>query len=132
MDAWGYPLSLFTTNRWVTGETWRHAEDAITLLRHFEIDHAFPSWPTNRWITAMLRLHRPFIEGMLHHRDAVVTAWRAMHPEGDVFEDRRLDIIGTLPVSVEHLATRLAASIGSVERHGAFDRIGPTEAHASP
>lgn len=104
MDAWGYPQHLFTTNRWVTDETWYRAEDAITLLRRFEVDHAFPSWPVNRWITALLRLYRPLIEGMLFHRDAVVTAWRAAHPETDVFEDRRLDIIGILPVGSERNA----------------------------
>ena len=59
MDAWGEPIGLFACNRWVTGESWYAAEDVIRMLDRFEIDHAWPSWPANRWLGAMLRLYRP-------------------------------------------------------------------------
>lgn len=112
MDAWGEPIGLFACNRWVTGETWYAAEDVIRMLDRFEIDHAWPSWPANRWLGAMLRLYRPWIEGLLRHRDAVVEAWRRAHPGGDVFEDRALEITGYLPVSVPDLMAALVASAG--------------------
>ncbi|GAB4289253.1 MAG: hypothetical protein Kow0096_02040 [Thiohalomonadaceae bacterium] len=98
MNAWGYPIGLFATNRWVTGETWYRAEDAITLLDGFRIDHAAPSWPVNRWITAMLILFRPHAEALLRHRDRMVATWQTAYPEEDVFEDRRLEITGYLPI----------------------------------
>ncbi|WP_156885303.1 DUF6969 family protein [Acidihalobacter ferrooxydans] len=101
MDDWGYPLGLFATNRWVTGETWYPAPTLIQLLPRFEIDHAYPSWPTNRWITALLRLFRPHIEELLLHRDAVIQAWQQNHPEQDALEDRALEITGYIPISVE-------------------------------
>ncbi len=107
MDAWGYPTGLFATNRWVTGESWYEAEDVIAMLDHFSIDHARPSWPVNRWITAMLVLFRPHIEALLHHRDEVILAWQAAYPALDVFEDRRLEITGHLPVSVDAWVTQL-------------------------
>lgn len=100
MDDWGYPLGLFATNRWVTGETWYPAETLIELLPRYEIDHAYPSWPTNRWIGAMLRLFRPHVCALLRHRDATLAEWRRAFAEADVLEDRRLDITGYLPVSV--------------------------------
>ena len=50
MDAWGEPIGLFACNRWVTGESWYAAEDVIRMLERFEIDHAWPSWPANRWL----------------------------------------------------------------------------------
>ncbi|MBI4755028.1 MAG: hypothetical protein HY778_06310 [Betaproteobacteria bacterium] len=108
MDAWGEPMGLFATNRWVTGETWFPAADAIRMLGRFAIDHAFPSWPTNRWLGAMVGLYRPQIEALLRHRDAVIAAWMAAHPGEDVFEDRRLDITGHLAIDVESRVAALA------------------------
>ena len=101
MDEYGWPIGLFGTNHWVCGGAWRSAEEVIALLPRFQIDHAVPSWPVNRWIGAMMVLFRPHIEALLTHRDAVIDAWAKAHPEGDVFEDRELGVTGYLPISVE-------------------------------
>jgi hypothetical protein len=77
MDRYGHPIGLFTTNRWVTGETWYKADDVRAMLDRFVIDHAYPSWPANRWITAMVRLFRPQIEVLIRERDAKLKAWAA-------------------------------------------------------
>lgn len=112
MDAWGEPIGLFATNRWVTDEDWFSASDVIKFLPRFEVDHAFPSWPVNRWLGALLRLYRPWIEGLLRHRDAVIAAWQAAYPDGDVFEDRRLEMTGYLPISVADLMNELSGGVG--------------------
>ena len=101
MDSYGYPTGLFTTNRWVTAEAWYPAEQVIQMLDRFVIDHAFPSWPLNRWISALFVLFRPHIEALLKRRDEVVWAWATTHPGEDVFEDRALDITSQMPISVE-------------------------------
>lgn len=111
MDAYGRPIGLFAVNRWVTAETWYAAHDVIRMLDHFEIDHAFPSWPVNRWITAMVRLFRPQIESLIHHRDAVVAAWARAHPDTDVFEDRDLDITGQIPINIERQIDSVRAAL---------------------
>lgn len=100
MDKRGYPTHLFTTNRWVTGENWYAAEDAISLIDSFAIDHAFPSWPANRWISAMVALFRPQIVDLVRRRDKRIEAWRAEHPGLDVFEDRELEITSIASISV--------------------------------
>ena len=69
MDKYGLPIKLFTTNRWVTGETWYRAPDVVAMLDRFEMDLAQPSWPVNRWLTAMVRLFRPQIASLLDERD---------------------------------------------------------------
>jgi hypothetical protein len=107
MDAWGYPIGLFATNRWVTGESWYTAEDAIAMLDRFVIDHAAPSWPVNRWISAMLVLYRPHAEALLRHRDEVVAAWQAANPGMDIFEERRLDVTGYIPIDVDEITAQL-------------------------
>lgn len=101
MDGYGFPTGLFTTNRWVTAEAWYPAEQVMQMLDRFVIDHAFPSWPVNRWITAMFVLFRPHIEMLLKQRDESVWRWAANHPGEDVFEDREMDITSQMDVSVE-------------------------------
>ena len=112
MDAWGRPIALFTTNRWVTAETWYRAEDVVRMLDRFEIDHAWPSWPTNRWLGAMVRLFRPQIIQLLHARDRAVAAWQARHPERDVYEDRELEVTSWLPISLEEQIRAVEAHLG--------------------
>ncbi|MFT5394233.1 MAG: hypothetical protein ACI8PT_004443 [Gammaproteobacteria bacterium] len=109
MDRSGLPLGFFMTNRWVTGETWYVADDMSRLLPSFSIDHAFPSWPANRWLSAIIALFAPQLRSLLAHRDAVVGAWAQAHPELDVYEDRDLEITGWLRVSVDEQLTEIAA-----------------------
>jgi hypothetical protein len=111
MDAYGYPLGLFATNRWVTAEAWYKSEDVVAMLDHFQIDHAFPSWPVNIWLSSMLVLFRPQIEVLLHERDQVVAQWVATHPDVDVFEDRKLDLTGYIGISVEEQIKAVVAAL---------------------
>jgi hypothetical protein len=101
MDRFGLPTGLFTTNRWVTAETWYPAADVIRMVPHFAIDHAFPSWPTNRWLSAMVRLFRPQIVALVHARDHALSARRARYPERDVYEDRAFEVLSETPINVE-------------------------------
>lgn len=101
MDVHGYPVSLFTTNRWVTGETWFAGEDISAMLGRFAIDHAYPSWPTNRWLTAMMRLFRPQIAALALERERRVAQWAAEHPESDVLEERGLEVLSELRIDVD-------------------------------
>jgi hypothetical protein len=101
MDQRGYPIGLFATNRWVTGETWYAARDVVAMVDDYVIDHAYPNWPVNRWITAMFRLFKPQIVALIEQRDTVVTKWFADHPAKDVYEDRELETTGELPISVD-------------------------------
>ncbi len=115
MDPYGLPIELFATNRWVTAEVWHRATDVIRMLDCFVIDHAYPSWPVNIWVSAMMRLFRPQIEALLHHRDEVVAAWAAGHPGVDVFEDRGLEITGQLEISVEQQIGEARAALGAAQ-----------------
>lgn len=117
MDAYGRAIGLFAVNRWVTGDTWYAAPDVIRMLDRFAIDHAYPSWPLNRWLTALFRLYRPHLEALLHHRDRVIARWAAEHPGQDVYEDRRLEVTGWLPIDVDEDVARLRMLVrGSLRR----------------
>jgi hypothetical protein len=114
MTPAGLPERLFTTNRWVTGETWYRAADVIGMLGRFVIDLDHPSRSLNDWLTAMVVLFRPQIEDLLIERDRVILQWQADHADTDVFEDRRLEIISSIRISlhdqIEWLDRQLDAS----------------------
>lgn len=112
MDQAGYPIGLFTTNRWVTGETWFRCDDVIRMVDRFAIDHARPSWPVNRWITAMLSLFRPQIADLLRRRDQSIANWRARHPDEDVYEERTLEVTSQLKISVDQQIRTVRAALG--------------------
>lgn len=110
MDEFGVPIRLFTTNRWVTGEVWYAAADVRAMLDSFLIDHAQPSWPVNRWISAMIRLYRPQIGALLDARDAAVAAWSAAYPDRNVFEDRELEMTSMLGTKIDDHIARIRAA----------------------
>lgn len=111
MDAYGAPIGLFAPNRWVAGDTWYPAHDIIAMLDRFRIDHANPSWPVNRWLSAMFILFRPHIVELLLERDRVIAAWRVKMPGEDVLECRELEILAQLPISVESTLAGLDAAL---------------------
>lgn len=101
MSREGLPVRLFTTNRWVTAEAWLPATAIIPMLDRFVVDLALPSWPLNRWISAMFVLFRRPIEELLIERDAAIARWRLSKPGVDAFEDRDLEITSSVEICLE-------------------------------
>jgi hypothetical protein len=100
LDGRGEPIRLFTTNRWVTGETWYPAADVIRMLDRFTVAEA-PSAPLlNRWLTALVQLFSPQIGALLRERDRNLAEWRQRR-RGDVFEDPRLEIASSTDIAVD-------------------------------
>jgi hypothetical protein len=100
VEAQGEPIRLFTTNRWVTGETWYPAEDVISMLDRFVVTEVDPSETLNRWLGAVLRLFRPQIAELLRLRDQAVMAWRRRR-RTHVFDDPALEITSSLDISID-------------------------------
>src|SRR5207244_9619648 len=59
VDVRGEPIRLFTTNRWVTGETWYRAADVIQMLDCFVVAEPESSRIVNRWIGGMFWIPLP-------------------------------------------------------------------------
>lgn len=112
MDKFGVPTGLFTTNRWVTAETWYPGADVVRMLPHFAVDHAWPSWPTNRWLTAMVRLFRPQITALVLARDTALAARRELHPDRDVFEDRDFEVLSETAINIDAQMKAVAQALG--------------------
>jgi hypothetical protein len=92
MDRFGRPTALFTTNRWVTDETLYSAETLIAALPRFALDLAHPSWPLNRWLTAMVTLYSAEIAILLRARDAVLESIDLEDRNVEVLSHHRIDL----------------------------------------
>lgn len=112
MNSLGRPERLFTTNRWVTAESWHPASAVIASLDRFAIGLSRPSSSLNRWITAMFTLFRGEIAALLLERDAAVERWRGMHPKGDVFEDRGLEVTSALEIDLDRKLADIRRKLG--------------------
>ena len=128
MNELGMPVRLFTTNRWVTDETWRGADRVVALVDRFAMDNDEPSRKLNRWITAMIRLFGPQIERLLVERDQAIAQWREHHPLGDVFEDRDLEITSSLSIDLQDHVAWLDRQVDATEGRiaGAHGAAGDT------
>jgi hypothetical protein len=104
LDDRGEPVRLFTTNRWVTGETWYRADDVIAMLDRFTLDNAGGPAPVNTWLAALIALYRPQIALLLRERDRTVMMWRQRR-RANVFEDPRVEVTSSLDIDLDkHLA----------------------------
>ncbi len=101
MDDEGYPLALFTTNQWVTGEDWYSAIDLKEMVKRFNIEHAHPSYVVNRWLKAMLILFQPQIEALIDERDERLVQYKGGIPLKVALEDQELDVITEEEISIK-------------------------------
>jgi hypothetical protein len=128
VDHGGEPVRLFTTNRWVTGETWYHADDVVRMLDRFALDAAEPVGLVNAWLVAMVRLYQPEIAMLLRERDRTVMDPRRRRRRIDVFEDPRLEVTSSLPIDLESRLTavdRIAMDHPSARHTPAPSRLPP-------
>jgi hypothetical protein len=111
LDTRGEPLRLFTTNRWVTGETWYRADDVIRMLDRFRLRGDGPSALLDRWLGALVRLFLPEIAALLRARDQAILEqrWRW---RGNVLEDPRLEITSSIEVDVDARLAGVEESTG--------------------
>jgi hypothetical protein len=55
-------------------------------------------WPK---IAGRVTSFRPQIKELQIERDCAIKRWRVLHPDDDVFEDRRLEITSSIEVSLK-------------------------------
>lgn len=99
VDAHGRLQRLFTVNQWVVGDSWLDAEPSIALLERFDIQMPQPSYLTNRWLSAILRLYADEIAGLIRERDATLAA-RQVSGGAPIRDDRTLEVTSELRVDL--------------------------------
>lgn len=110
-DARGYPIRLFTTNQWVTGEDWRPAHEVNCLVKNFEISHGEPSWPVNRSLSAFVRLFAPQIRELIDLRDDKISEECRHRPLSEVLKDRSINVLSEMPVDIDAQMLSIEAAL---------------------
>ncbi len=99
VDARGFPLRLFTTNRWVTAEHWLPAATVIRTMQNIDLAQAKPA-AAARWVQSMVRLFALQIGALLQWRDARIAARSLRADPERVLEDRRTHILSQCRVDL--------------------------------
>ena len=110
VDARGLPLRLFTTNRWVTDETWLAADRVLALAEGIASATGPTEDAVERWLRAQLGIFAPQITALLRHRDQRIERRMGNGHRPGLLEDRRMHVLSQCRVSMQHQLT-------------AFDRV---------
>lgn len=111
MDSSGRLLRLFTTNGWVTGESWRAGDAIAAELDRFAIATDAARADLDLWLSSVVRLYRPRIARLLRLRDAALQDMRARRPSEDALEDRSVRVLSEAPVDLPADLRRLEDAI---------------------
>jgi serine/threonine-protein kinase len=90
----------------------RHDTAIAEMKRAVELDPL----PANRWITAMLILFRPQIAWLLGERDRVLAQWAKTHRGRAAMEERSLEILSSLPISVADQRRAVESALAETAR----------------
>lgn len=101
IDARGLPLRMFTTNRWVTGETWRPHAEVFRLLQDFQVQTSGATALVDRWLTALMKLFIDPARQVLLQRDLRLQALldRGRNVQR-ALEDRRIHVLSQARLSL--------------------------------
>jgi hypothetical protein len=110
LDDRGWPIRWFTTNRWVTGETWLSATQLSADIDRFAPRTTGRLAPVARWLGAMVLLHRNSLKALLRRRDAVLARQLQRRDAEDFFEDRRHDVLTEQRIDLGRTLSRLAGT----------------------
>lgn len=111
MDNRGEPVSLFTVNRWVTGDHYLPAAGLAAYLPRFRMDTKAFAPEVGDYLRQVLALYGPEVTALMHERDAVFAAYRRQHDGAAPYEDRELEVTSTLAVDVDAHVAALEAEL---------------------
>lgn len=108
LDRFGRPTSLFTTNRWVTGDNFIPASQAVRYASDYRLtDQA----PASRCVDALFTLFATDIADLLMERGATIDAWRRTHKGSDALEDRALEITSSRVIDIVAVLSKLQSMV---------------------
>lgn len=100
LDAHGMPVRIFSTNRWVTDETWIDGAGMVARLAAFRVTARGRLAPVAAWVTAFVRAYAEDIADLLRGRDIVIAERTRSRDLAEVLEDRSLAVISEKQVAL--------------------------------
>jgi hypothetical protein len=104
MSRVGVPISLFTVNRWVTGDLLLSRSSTLALLESMELDTGYPT--IDAVLTALSQLYRPEIRSLMRRRDAALRARAAKGP--GTLDDTQVEILSEVSLDIDQ---RIASAL---------------------
>jgi hypothetical protein len=97
MSPIGVPISLFTVNRWVTGDLLLSRSNTLLLLDSMRLDTGYPA--IDSVLMALSQLYRPEIRSLMRLRDAALRA-RADDGPGTL-DDVDVEILSEISLDID-------------------------------
>ncbi|MBI3144895.1 MAG: hypothetical protein HYZ18_06420 [Pseudogulbenkiania sp.] len=109
LDAKGVPTTLFTVNRWVTGDHLLSAAVTLPLLSRFKVDVKEYD-PVNQWLAAMVQLFWPQIEDLLLERDAKLIQLADLTRNANLLDDETIEVLSSISIDLNEQVASLLMS----------------------
>jgi hypothetical protein len=97
LNAQGVPISLFTVNRWVTGDLMLSGPTTVELLESMTLKTGFPA--IDAVLVGLARLYQADIRALIRRRDATLRS-RARQGAGTL-DDERLEVLSELQLDID-------------------------------
>ena len=102
VNSVGLPISLFTVNSWVTGDSLLSGKATQWLLQELQLDTGYPA--IDAWIMALIDLYAPEIRSLIVTRDKTLQKRATLGP--GAFDDETLEVLSEYSLDVDQ---RIAA-----------------------
>jgi hypothetical protein len=100
MTTDGWPQALFTLNLWAIGDAYETAGNLRRYVRDFHLAEAVGPPPLIRFVNLIFQAFGPQIEQLQEQKIEMLSRYRAVHPDRDIFEDRSLEILSRVEIDV--------------------------------
>jgi hypothetical protein len=97
MNPVGVPISLFTVNRWVTGDQLLSSASTLHILETLKLDSGYPH--IDRLLSSLIALYMPQLRTLFRKRDQTLFN-RAKHGPGTL-DDESLEILSELKLNLD-------------------------------
>lgn len=110
VDRQGKPIKIIVLNQWVTDEFWQNARHTLALLEKFRFQTRTPHGRAGNWLESVLHVHWPELRKLLKVRDQRLQRCLSLHPDINVLQDRRLEILGSVNIDLRKRLRLLGAA----------------------
>lgn len=102
MNQFGYPIRLFTVNRWITSEIWYDAEHISKFIKRFDMTlDDDPYWQVlDNWVEGILHLFAPQVKWLQMQRDLLIDAYVQKHNVENPYMDKNLEELSEIPIDL--------------------------------
>ena len=97
MSPVGVPISLFTVNRWVTGDMLLSMSNTLLLFDSMRLDTGYSA--IDSVLMGLLQMYRPQIRSLMRRRDATLQRRAAEGP--GILDDDKIEVLSEVALDID-------------------------------